>query len=93
MDPEPPKLAITFHRFPHLNASLHKVNSTFDTGSEVYLTSLGLLGSLPAITLILILTLLLLYLLTRCCEGGKRSKGGGVAWVKALLATGGLICW
>ncbi|CAG7728914.1 unnamed protein product [Allacma fusca] len=64
----PPFLARFFHRFPHLNVTGHKVNSTFDYNNQVYLESLGILASFPALILILILVVLLIYLLTRCCD-------------------------
>nr|CAD7194669.1 unnamed protein product [Timema douglasi] len=41
----PPLLARVFHAFPHLNISLHLVNSTFDPRSTVYLEA-----SLPITT-------------------------------------------
>ncbi|XP_075231921.1 tweety isoform X1 [Lycorma delicatula] len=70
----PPPLARFFHALPHLNISLHLVNSTFDPDSEIYLESLGILGSLPAAWLILTLFLLLIYLLTRCCDRKPRPR-------------------
>uniref|UniRef100_A0A1B6E9B8 Protein tweety homolog n=1 Tax=Clastoptera arizonana TaxID=38151 RepID=A0A1B6E9B8_9HEMI len=70
----PSQLANFFHRLPHLNISLHLVNSTFAPDSEIYLESLGILGSLPAGWLILTLFLLLVYLLTRCCDRKPRPK-------------------
>uniref|UniRef100_A0A1B6HT47 Protein tweety homolog n=1 Tax=Homalodisca liturata TaxID=320908 RepID=A0A1B6HT47_9HEMI len=69
-----PPLARFFHKLPHLNISLHLVNSTFAPDSEIYLESLGILGSLPAAWLILTLFLLLVYLLTRCCDRKPRPK-------------------
>ena len=41
---------------------------SFRPESEVYLESLGIIGSVPAAWLILTLILLLIYLLTRCCD-------------------------
>lgn len=70
----PPPLAKFFHRFPHVNISLHLVNSTFAPDSEVYRESLGILGSIPALWLILTLFLLLIYLCTRCCDRKPRPK-------------------
>ncbi|XP_054284160.1 protein tweety isoform X2 [Macrosteles quadrilineatus] len=69
-----PPLAKFFHTLPHLNISLHLVNSTFAPDSEIYLESLGILGSIPAAWLILTLFLLLVYLLTRCCDRKPRPK-------------------
>ncbi|RZF48833.1 hypothetical protein LSTR_LSTR003213 [Laodelphax striatellus] len=70
----PPPLARFFHALPHVNISLHLVNSTFDPDSDIYLESLGILGSIPAAWLILTLFLLLIYLLTRCCDRKPRPK-------------------
>uniref|UniRef100_A0A8D8PSM8 Protein tweety homolog n=3 Tax=Cacopsylla melanoneura TaxID=428564 RepID=A0A8D8PSM8_9HEMI len=70
----PPVLTTIFHRFPHVNVSLQLVNSTFDPRSEVYIESLGILGSIPALWLIVTLFILLIYLLTRCCDRKPRAK-------------------
>ncbi|XP_014242972.1 protein tweety isoform X1 [Cimex lectularius] len=69
-----PPLAKFFHALPHINISLHLVNSTFAPDSDVYLESLGILGSIPALWLIFTLLLLLLYLCTRCCDRKPRPK-------------------
>ncbi|KAL7639434.1 UNVERIFIED_CONTAM: hypothetical protein RMT77_009935 [Armadillidium vulgare] len=71
-----------FHRAPHINLTLQKVNSTFDPFSPVYQESLGIIGSVPAGILILTLLILLLYLLTRCCDNKPR-KPGSIACLKA----------
>lgn len=71
---KPSPLAKIFHAFPHLNVSLHLVNSTFAPESELYRESIGILGSVPAAWLILTLFLLLVYLLTRCCDRKPRPK-------------------
>uniref|UniRef100_A0A0K8THM1 Protein tweety homolog n=1 Tax=Lygus hesperus TaxID=30085 RepID=A0A0K8THM1_LYGHE len=70
----PPPLAKFFHALPHVNISLHLVNSTFAPDSDVYLESLGILGSIPALWLILTLFMLLIYLCTRCCDRKPRPK-------------------
>lgn len=70
----PPVLTTIFHRFPHVNVSLQLVNSTFDPRSDVYIESLGILGSIPALWLIFTLFILLIYLLTRCCDRKPRAK-------------------
>ncbi|XP_063230593.1 protein tweety [Bacillus rossius redtenbacheri] len=87
----PPPLALILHSFPHLNISLHLVNSTFEPRSTVYLESLGILGSLPAAWLILTLLVLLIYLLTRCCDHKPRPKRSITAlkWTLAIFA---LLC-
>ncbi|BET00517.1 Tweety [Nesidiocoris tenuis] len=69
-----PPLAKFFHALPHVNISLHHVNSTFAPDSDVYLESLGILGSIPALWLILTLFMLLIYLCTRCCDRKPRPK-------------------
>ena len=50
---------ITFHRLE---------DERFRPDSELYLESLGIIGSVPAAWLILTLIILLIYLLTRCCD-------------------------
>ncbi|XP_073975241.1 tweety isoform X2 [Rhodnius prolixus] len=70
----PPPLAKFFHALPHVNISLHLVNSTFALDSDVYIESLGILGSIPALWLIITLFLLLIYLCTRCCDRKPRPK-------------------
>lgn len=88
----PPKLARFFHRFPHINVTGHRVNSTFDWRSEVYLESLGILACLPALLLIFFMLILLLYLLTRCCDrNAKRDRP--LICLKVLLGFLALSCW
>ncbi|KAJ8679649.1 hypothetical protein QAD02_015436 [Eretmocerus hayati] len=86
-----PPLAKIFHKFPHVNVSLHVVNSTFNPHSEIYIESLGILGSLPAALLIFTLLVLLLYLVTRCCDRKPRHKRS-IAMFKCFLAILALIC-
>uniref|UniRef100_A0A0K2V9Q3 Protein tweety homolog n=1 Tax=Lepeophtheirus salmonis TaxID=72036 RepID=A0A0K2V9Q3_LEPSM len=69
---EPTIWAKVFHSVPHVNITGHEVDGRFNPESDVYLESLGILGSLPAGWLIGTLLLLLMYLLTRCCD---RTKG------------------
>lgn len=87
----PPPLAYFFHAFPHLNITCHLVNATFDPDSNIYLESLGILGSLPAAWLILTLLVLLIYLLTRCCDRKPRPKHSIVV-LKWTLAIFTLLC-
>ncbi|PSN35144.1 Protein tweety [Blattella germanica] len=87
----PPPLARFFHAFPHLNITCHLVNATFDPDSSIYLESLGILGSIPAAWLILTLLVLLIYLLTRCCDRKPRPKHSIVA-LKWTLAIFTLLC-
>ncbi|XP_023717740.1 protein tweety isoform X1 [Cryptotermes secundus] len=87
----PPALAYFFHAFPHLNITCHLVNATFDPDSNIYLESLGILGSLPAAWLILTLLVLLIYLLTRCCDRKPRPKHSIVV-LKWTLAIFTLLC-
>ncbi|KAB7496885.1 Protein tweety [Armadillidium nasatum] len=69
-----------FHRAPHINLTLQKVNSTFDPFSPVYQEVNSC--EVPAGILILTLLILLLYLLTRCCDNKPR-KPGSIACLKA----------
>ncbi|XP_065213711.1 protein tweety isoform X2 [Planococcus citri] len=84
----PSYLANILHSFPHLNVSLHLVNNTFAPESELYLESLGILGSIPAAWLILTLFLLLIYLMTRCCDRKPRPKHSIIVlkWTLGIFA-------
>lgn len=73
-----------FHLAPHINLTLHSVNATFNPLSPVYQESLGIIGSVPAGVLILTLLVLLLYLLTRCCDNRPR-KPGSITCLKVTL--------
>ncbi|XP_044004265.1 protein tweety-like isoform X2 [Aphidius gifuensis] len=84
-------VAKIFHNFPHVNVSLHSVNNTFNPHSEIYLESLGILASLPAVWLILTLLVLLLYLVTRCCDRKPRPRRS-ITLLKCLLAILAVIC-
>ncbi|KAK0167955.1 hypothetical protein PV327_001803 [Microctonus hyperodae] len=86
-----PPLAIFFHRLPHLNVSLHTVNTTFNPHSEIYLESLGILGSIPAAWLILTLLVLLVYLVTRCCDRKPRPRRS-ITLLKCSLAILAVLC-
>ncbi|KAL1130525.1 hypothetical protein AAG570_011771 [Ranatra chinensis] len=87
----PPPLARFFHSLPHVNISLHLVNSTFNPESEIYLESLGILGSIPAAWLIITLFLLLIYLCTRCCDRKPRPKHS-IVILKWTLSIFTLLC-
>ncbi|XP_069161990.1 protein tweety isoform X3 [Procambarus clarkii] len=73
-----------FHHTPHINLTLHPVNDTFSPLSPIYQESLGIIGSVPAGVLILTLLVLLLYLLTRCCDNRPR-KPGSITCLKVML--------
>ena len=61
--------AVLLHQIPHVNITFHKLESEgFRPDSELYLEALGIIGSVPAAWLILTLIILLIYLLTRCCD-------------------------
>ncbi|XP_076623429.1 tweety isoform X3 [Colletes latitarsis] len=86
-----PPLARVFHSLPHLNVCLHSVNNTFNPHSEIYLESLGILGSIPAAWLILTLLVLLVYLVTRCCDRKPRPRRS-ITLLKCSLAILALLC-
>ncbi|XP_011500029.1 PREDICTED: protein tweety [Ceratosolen solmsi marchali] len=86
-----PQLARIFHKFPHFNVSIHIVNNTFNPHSEIYLESLGILGSIPAALLILTLLVLLVYLVTRCCDRKPRHRRS-ISLLKYCLAVLALLC-
>ncbi|XP_050441536.1 protein tweety-like isoform X2 [Adelges cooleyi] len=82
-----PALAHIFHSFPHLNVTGHHVNSVFAPRSELYIESLGILGSVPSVWLIITLFLLLIYLMTRCCDRKPRPRHSIVVlkWTLAIF--------
>ncbi|XP_044760032.1 protein tweety isoform X2 [Coccinella septempunctata] len=86
-----PYIAHLLHSLPHVNISLHHVNSSFDPYNQIYLESLGILGSIPAALLILTLLLLLIYLLTRCCDRKPR-PAKSIAALKVILACVSVLC-
>ncbi|GBP84986.1 Protein tweety [Eumeta japonica] len=88
----PPRLSRLLHSLPHLNVTLHRVNDTFAPRSPVYLESLGILGSVPGAWLILTLLVLLLYLLTRCCDRKQRPPKSITALKISLMVLSVLCC-
>ena len=66
---QPTVWARLLHQVPHVNITFHRLqDERFRPDSELYLESLGIIGSVPAAWLILTLIILLIYLLTRCCD-------------------------
>ncbi|XP_065162335.1 protein tweety isoform X2 [Atheta coriaria] len=87
-----PVLAWIYHKYvPHVNITLHRVNSSFNPTSPIYLESLGILGSVPAAWLILTLLVLLIYLLTRCCDRKPRPSRS-ISALKVTLAIVSVLC-
>ncbi|CAH1114098.1 unnamed protein product [Psylliodes chrysocephalus] len=86
-----PLIARFLHSLPHVNVTFQYVNSSFEPNNPVYLESLGILGSIPAIWLILTLFLLLIYLLTRCCDRKPRASKS-IAALKVTLAVVSVLC-
>jgi Tweety. len=68
------------------------ITACFRTYFVDCLQSLGILGSLPAAWLILTLLVLLIYLLTRCCDRKPRPKHS-IVLLKWTLAIFTLLCW
>ncbi|XP_060522842.1 protein tweety-like isoform X2 [Cylas formicarius] len=87
----PPKLAELLHRLPHVNTTFYEVDSRFEPESAVYLESLGILASVPAAWLIFTLFILLLYLLTRCCDRKPR-QAESISALKVTLAITSVLC-
>jgi protein tweety len=56
------------------------------------LQALGLYAAVPALWLILTLFILLVYLLTRCCDRNPRRKRSISPW-KWILGLLAVICW
>ena len=67
----------------HFHISIEGVDC-IDTICFLLLQSLGIIGSVPAGLLILTLLVLLLYLLTRCCDNRPR-KAGSITCLKVTL--------
>lgn len=67
------------------------MDSTFDPSSSVYLESLGILASIPGAWLIFTLFILLLYLLTRCCDRKPR-HAKSISALKVTLAITSVLC-
>ncbi|XP_049869605.1 protein tweety [Pectinophora gossypiella] len=88
----PPRLSRLLHALPHINVTLHRVNDTFAPDSPVYLESLGIIGSIPGAWLILTLTILLIYLLTRCCDRKQRPPRSITALKITLMILSVLCC-
>ncbi|CAH3896905.1 unnamed protein product [Pieris brassicae] len=88
----PPRLSRLLHALPHINVTLHRVNDTFAPNSPIYLESLGILGSIPGAWLILTLTVLLIYLLTRCCDRKQRPPKSITALKITLMILSVLCC-
>ncbi|CAH1169129.1 unnamed protein product [Phyllotreta striolata] len=86
-----PLIARFLHSLPHVNVTFQYVNSSFEPNNPVYLESLGILGSIPAIWLILTLFVLLIYLLTRCCDRKPRASKS-IAALKVILAVVSVLC-
>lgn len=65
----PGRLVRLLHQAPHVNISLHRLEDpSFRPDSDLYLQSLGLMGSLPLACLLLTFITLASYLLIRCCR-------------------------
>jgi len=84
--------AVLLHQVPHVNITFHRLeNDRFRPDSELYLESLGIIGSVPAAWLILTLIVLLIYLLTRCCDT-KNNKKRKSRPIRCCLSFFSLIC-
>ncbi|XP_067636910.1 protein tweety [Eurosta solidaginis] len=86
-----PVIAKLLHALPHYNITFHKINSTFRPHDEIYLESLGILGSVPAAFLIISLLGLLLYLMTRCCDRKPR-PAHSITSLKVALSIVTVMC-
>ena len=91
---QPTLWAVLLHQVPHVNITFHRLeDERFRPDSELYLESLGIIGSVPAAWLILTLIVLLIYLLTRCCDtknnkvrSGWRKRRNSLDENKTILA-------
>ncbi|CAH1136041.1 unnamed protein product [Ceutorhynchus assimilis] len=87
----PPRLAKWLHMLPHVNATFKEVDSSFNPKSHPYKESLAILASAPAAWLIFTLFVLLLYLLTRCCDRKPRHSKS-ISALKVTLAIMSVLC-
>jgi len=84
--------AVLLHQIPHVNITFHRLEDrSFRPDSELYLESLGIIGSVPAAWLILTLIILLIYLLTRCCDT-KNNKKRKSRPIRCCLSFFALVC-
>jgi len=84
--------SILLHQVPHVNITFHRLeDENFQPDSELYLESLGIIGSVPAAWLILTLIVLLIYLLTRCCDT-KNNKKRKSRPIRCCLSFFSLVC-
>ena len=91
---QPTLWAVLLHQVPHVNITFHRLEEeliTFKPDSELYLESLGIIGSVPAAWLILTLIVLLIYLLTRCCDT-KNNKKRKSRPIRCCLSFFALVC-
>ncbi|XP_060802913.1 protein tweety isoform X2 [Amyelois transitella] len=88
----PPRLSRLLHSVPHINVTLHRVNDTFAPNSPVYLESLGIIGTIPGAWLILTMLVLLIYLMTRCCDRKDRPPRSITALKITLMVLSVLCC-
>ncbi|KAI9561865.1 hypothetical protein GHT06_012827 [Daphnia sinensis] len=87
----PSLLATFYHSLPHVNITFQLVNSTFNPRSDIYLESLGVAASVPAVWLLLTLLVLLSYLLSRCCDKQLR-QGRSLYCHRWVLGVTAFIC-
>jgi len=80
-----------YHSLPHVDITFKHVNSTFNPKSTVYLESLGVAASIPALWLLLTLLVLLTYLLSRCCDKQLR-QGRSLYCHRWLLGITAFLC-
>jgi len=84
--------SILLHQVPHVNITFHRLaDENFKPDSELYLESLGIIGSVPAAWLIFTLIVLLIYLLTRCCDT-KNNKKRKSRPIRCCLSFFSLVC-
>ncbi|KAL3274498.1 hypothetical protein HHI36_015880 [Cryptolaemus montrouzieri] len=72
-------------------AAINTLRSFIERCDDIEDRSLGILGSVPAGLLILTLLLLLIYLLTRCCDRKPR-PARSIATLKVILACVSVLC-
>lgn len=84
----PSRLAVLIHDIPRFDFRLHSVSPSFNISSSAYIDSLVAVSCVPSIWLVITMTALLLYMLSRCCVSHKyKHSFTALKWSLGCLAT------
>ncbi|KAK7464595.1 hypothetical protein BaRGS_00037834 [Batillaria attramentaria] len=67
-------MADFFHKFPHIDLSFEKTNSTFNPESRTYREALGFWAGLPVVWCVLLWLAFLIFFCLRCCRKSERKQ-------------------